>query len=368
MKRSSHLVNPLFSSHSQWTLASVRVPHPLARIDPWNTALPATQAPLDSALRDAPPLVWGDHHPGMGDQPVRGSQPVCLPPTETLPPLFQPVGDLSHIGQRAEQVLLDAASDPPHFLDTLKGLLGPARQLAEHRQIDPTQGACLERLPITALAIAHQQGLTQDAEYLKGLGALALEHREGLSLGEQWRLLSDLEAALQDHADTHDTGLSPLPGQRQALEQDPFVADFLPRDPRTLGGASLEEKEACLKALVNQHPPCGPFFVAQWAWAARHWTEPELRPYLLDGVKQLLTEAAKGVQGNHPFRGTFLFERFPERLLIDAFYRVGGPDNAKLLQVPALTDRSRSLLNHYLQNTDIPEADRQRLRHWHSID
>lgn len=322
MKRAS--ASPLFSSKDRWSLEHTPAARkPIATITAGAPLPTAEQSGLALALRQASPLVWGDHQ-GPSDQTTPGAQRACLPDTGTLPPLFHSVGDLCHIGQRAERVLLDAAPDPAHFLATLKQLLGPARQLARHPDIPPAQAACLERLPMTALAIAHQQGLTQDPWCLEGITALVQEH-----------IIDPVDAP--------------------------------PRDLRSLGQVPLEMKKACLKTLLNQPPPCGPVFIAQWAWAARHWTEPDLRPYLLEGVEQLLTEAAKGVRDDTPFQGAFLFDQFPEDLLLDAFYRVGGPDNARLLQLRPMTLSGRTLLDHYLSNPDIPRADRQRLRHWHGM-
>lgn len=364
MKRSS--LSPLFSSADRWSLTQTPAQRPIATIQACDPGPTTEQNALSLALREAQPMVWGDHQ-GLSDQTTTGAHRACLPDTGTLPPLFQSAGDLRQVGQQAERVLLDAASDPERFLTTLKHLLGPAWQLAAHPDIHPTQSACLERLPMTALAIAHQQGLTRNAECLVAITALVLEHKDGLTEGEQCLLLGDLETVLQDHASTHGALMSKLRSQRQALEHINDLVDAPPRDLRTLGQALLDAKQASLKTLLNQPPPCGPLFIAQWAWATQHWTEPDLRPYLLEGVAQLLTEAAQGVRDGNPFQGSFLFDLFPENLLLDAFDRVGTPDNTRLLQLRPMTPRGQTLLNHCRGNPDLPQADRQRLRDWYGM-
>jgi hypothetical protein len=394
--------SPLFSSQDRWSLdetpvqpsATDTVPKPSATVSvptandheatheppPGESPVPEESRPpvnnhwasmpesawntcLVLALTCAEPLVWGGHQ-GAVDTETSASnmQPLAL---EQTPPLFKKVGDLKNIAARVESVLLSAASDPVHFARTLDSLVGPAMQLIGHPQLDGAQASRLLRLPMTALAIAYQQGLTRDVQQIKSLAALAIQYKDQLWGDEYWVLLRDLETALQGHGEEHDQLHATLRQTREALEHKAPVSDHIPRDPRTMTGASLQEKEACLKALVNQTPPCGPLFIAQWSWVAKHWNEPELRGCILEGVSQWMLEASKGVSGNKPFQGAFLFDLFPIDVLTKAFDLTGSPDNAKLLQVRPLTEQRRALLNHYLQNKGVAETDRQRMRNWH---
>lgn len=320
---------------------------------------------LQAALMHAPSLVWSDHQNEAIARPTP-SEPYRLDTTQT-PALFQKLKNLTNIAGRIESVLLQSACDPTRFVRTLGRLVGPAFDLIKHPDLNLGQRVRLRSLLPTALAIAYQQGLTREIRVIQCFINLAIEHQIALWEDNHWLLLSGLEVALQDHAETQAEPLETVRQARKTLEEFDNMTGLISRDPRTMGQPSVQEKCQCLKALVNQPPCAGPHTVAQWAWAAANWTEPELRLCLLDGVTQLLTEAAKGVLEDRPFRGAFLFDRFPEDLLRDAFYCVGAPDNARLLQVRPLTERSRTLLNHYLQNQDIPEAHRQRLRDWHRI-
>jgi hypothetical protein len=320
---------------------------------------------LTLTLEHAEPLVWGDHQ----GEDITSTAAVALPACDdqTTPLLFKKLGDLTNIASRIESVLLMATSDPARFARTLDSLVGAASKLIGHPHVNGGQAYRLRRLLMTAMAIAHQHGLTRDARLLKTLAALAIEQKKVLSADDYWLLLSDLETALQTHADENGQVLATIHQTREALEAHAVVADFIPRDPRKMIGASLPEKQACLKALVNQPPPCGPLFIAQWCWVTSHWDEPELRPYILDGVAQLLTEAVKGMHDKGTFPGAFLFDLFPQDALNGAFDYVGGPDNSRLLQVKPLTERARALLNHYLADENVPETQRQRLREWHEM-
>ena len=320
---------------------------------------------LTLTLAHAEPLVWGDHQ----GKDINATATVALPACDDqrTPLLFRKLGDLTNIASRIENVLLTATSDPARFARTLDSLVGAASKLIGHPHVIGRQACRLRRLLITALAIAFQHGLTRDAGLLKTFVALAIEHKEMLNKVDYWILLSDLETALQNHAEEHGQVLVTVHQAREALEADADVAEFNSRDPRKMIDASLPEKQACLKALVDQPPPCGPLFIAQWCWVAKHWNEPELRLYILDGVTQLLTEAVKGIHNKGTFRGAFLFDLFPQDVLDSAFDCVGGPDNSKLLQVKPLTERARALLDHYLADENVPDTDRQRIREWHEM-
>ena len=336
------------------------------RISVWSIMTPsAWNAWLVMELTYATPLVWGDHQGPISSKSVSdGLQ--ALDPRE-IPMLFLKAGGLANIASRMECVLLKAASDPVLFAKALDSLVEPALKLIERAGWAGRQEFRLRRLLMTATAIAYQQGLTRNPQQIKSLAALAIQFKEVLFRDEYWTLLSDLEIAWQDHAQEPGPLLEALQLTREMLEAVPDIASKLPANPSKMDTPSLQEKEDCLKGFMKEQPPCGPLFIRQWSWVARHWTEPELRPYILDGVAQLLTEAAKGISDNGLFPGAFLFDLFPQDVLNRGFDYVGGPDNSRLLQVKPLTERARALLDHYLGDENVPEAERQRIRKWHEM-
>ncbi len=334
------------------------------KLSVWTSMTPsAWNAWLVMELTHATPLVWGDHQCSIDNRRVADGFQAIDP--RRIPLLLVKAGGLANIAERIECVLLKAACDPVLFAKALDSLVGPALELIERGGLKVRQEFRLRRLLMTATAIAHQQGLTRDAQQVKFLWTWATQYKDVLYGDEYWTLLRDLDTAWQAHAQEPCPFREALQSTIQILEADPDVASSLPVNPSTMDIRSLQEKEDCLKRLVNEQPPCGPLFTGQWSWVARHWTEPELRPYILDGVAQLLTEAAKGISNNGLFPGAFLFDLFPPDVLNKAFDCVGRPDNSKLLQVKPLTVRARALLDHYLEDENVPETERQRMRQWH---
>jgi len=336
------------------------------RISVWSIMTPsAWNAWLVMELTHATPLVWGDHQGPINSRSVADGLQALDP--RKIPLLFVKAGGLANIDSRIECVLLKAASDPVLFAKALDSLVGPVLRLIERAGWEGRQEFRLRRLLMTATAIAYQQGLTRDAQQIKFLAALAIQFKDVLFRVEYWTLLSDLDIAWQDHAQEPGPLLEALQSTRAMLEAVPDIASNLPVNPSKMDTPSLQEKEDCLKEFMKEQPPCGPRLIRQWSWVARHWTEPELRPYILDGVTQLLTEAAKGISDNGLFPGAFLFDLFPQDVLNRAFDYVGGPDNSKLLQFKPLTQRARALLDHYLEDENVPETERQRMREWHEM-
>lgn len=279
------------------------------------------------------------------------------------PDLFKWVPDFSHIAARAEGLLIEASRHIGTFGEALDILLLHAHELAEVDGLPAKERQRLRSLPQTALAILYSRGfIVQDMGLFADIAERLLKHAVLLDEARGQALLRNLMAVI----DAHFAGqLQPL-RQRivDALSDLPLTTRETLRPGSDSEPATIEEKTAYTKYLVNMPSPLGPFCILELSQILREWQEPTLRAAIVESVSEVLADAVAGNAHDEACTASFLFSLFPLDVLRDAFRLTGMPHQARLLQLEQTTETSNELLLDFCQNIDVPRKDRLRALNW----